>query len=265
MRDSRRLRALVLPALMLTLLSFCAASPAFAKCISIAYYVINIPEAFLRSPNPLARSGAGYSVGQTPSADSVLLSGSSTVTTEISSGFYFIYGTLSSLASLSIRVTEQAQDFPTALNLWFDVDGDGEFFIWDSSGRLLSLGNDNYGKGPHVAVGFLTVDGSTSFRMAIGGTHTLAGLGLGEVTGIGPDTLTAVWIGLQTQDRSPESPGSGTSQVYFTGDLQFCNGNPVGGEVLSVSQFRIASPFLILISTLAILVTTSYTRLKRRN
>jgi len=107
--------------------------------------------------------------------------------------FYFNGGlTLGNLQSVSISTVGGT---PLNLNLWLDRGGDGKFFSFNAI-QLTSLNGDSYaGAGPQTA----TYNSTSSFYMlggsGAGGTYTLAQIQGGAVSGIGPNTLTALWVG----------------------------------------------------------------------
>jgi hypothetical protein len=105
-----------------------------------------------------------------------------------------------------------------AMNLWFDSDDDGEYFVWDRN-RLAGLGGDVYAIGTS-GNGALTIDSTTPlFIIAAGGTPgcnavdyvaTLALINTGFCTKIPPFTNVARWVGI---DIPPNTTGSGSATV----------------------------------------------------
>lgn len=113
------------------------------------------------------------------------------------SGVVVYNGTLANLSNFTLSGTG---DY--GLNLWFDTNNDGEYFVW--SGNLYTgLGNDQYGLGLPSVGGMLTVNGdSTFFLIPGGGTYTLDQLRAGVATGISDDTRVAIWVGVSGMDKS---------------------------------------------------------------
>lgn len=160
------------------------------------YYTINNGTNFLRSSNPFKDGDATQS--QNPRH--VTVSISQPEGTYADSGFVLYIGPLSGIDS--INVTGRGDTFN--LNLWFDTNIDGDFFLWDGTlegapfNTMTGLGGDIYaGCGPSVN-GILSVEGTTScgFLTAPGGNYTLSQLKSGAVTGIDGNTKVAIWIGV---------------------------------------------------------------------
>lgn len=89
------------------------------------------------------------------------------------------------------------------MNIWFDVDNNGEFFAWN--GNVLSgLGNDAYILGPSSVQNVLSVDANSNFTSLIpgGGNYTLAQLKSGAAPGITSATKIAIWVGFATNGGS---------------------------------------------------------------
>ncbi|MGY5129361.1 IPT/TIG domain-containing protein, partial [Streptomyces nigrescens] len=84
---------------------------------------------------------------------------------------------------------------PLAVNLWFDTDNDGRYFIGlNPTGTFQAVGNDDYGALQGTDVYFFTHNH---------GTVSLADLKAGAVPGINADTNVAIWIGI-AQNASAE-------------------------------------------------------------
>lgn len=103
--------------------------------------------------------------------------------------------TLGALQSVSINTVGST---PLNLNLWLDTGGDGKFFSFTGN-TLTGLNGDSYvGAGPQTSIynsasSFYALGGNVA-----GGPYTLAQLQNGSVSGIGPNTLTALWVGANT-------------------------------------------------------------------
>lgn len=101
-----------------------------------------------------------------------------------------------------------------SFNLWFDQDGNGEFFAWNSSapkiGLFSGLGHDGYALGarsPNDNPNLISITNKTKFFIqAIGGgscafcsthgyTWTLKQLDEGALPGISGATMVGIWVG----------------------------------------------------------------------
>ena len=171
----------------------CAAVPAMASLTTFdtsssgVYFAINDGGFYV--------SGYGFSTANASSG----ISGSNfhiekaVAPGDVGIAIYFNGGlTLASLRSVSIST---AGSTPLNLNLWFDTNGDGKFFAFNGT-RMTGLNGDSYGgAGPQTT----TYNAASSFYMlggnGAGNTYTLAQLQAGSVAGIGPNTLTALWVG----------------------------------------------------------------------
>jgi hypothetical protein len=100
-----------------------------------------------------------------------------------------------------------------AMNLWFDSDQDGDYFVWDRS-RFAALGGDVYAIGPS-GNGALTIDDTTPLFLIPNCTTgvnvtTLLVINAGGCTSIPPNTNVARWVGI---DISGGTTGSGIARV----------------------------------------------------
>ncbi len=118
----------------------------------------------------------------------------------VDSGFSIYFGKLADLKPLTLSGV--GDDY--GLNLWFDTSNNGEFFAWDSSGKLTSLDGDTYGLGPTSSGGNLTVDGSSLFWMMTApyGSYSLEDLKSGSFPRITGDTYVAIWVGIDAFSES---------------------------------------------------------------
>jgi len=180
----------------------------------VAFYVSNINNSFTRSTTPQDISVSGDTVSQSLNSD-----GSVSVNAHSSSyadsGIHLPVGTISSFNGLSLTVSGTA---PVTVNLWFDMDNNGEFFVW-SGNTYTGAGLDGYASGPSSSSS-VTVDSTSSFyfmapnstsgstHILAGHTYTLAQLKAGAASGISGSTPVAVWIGV----ASTGTPLSSTLQ-----------------------------------------------------
>jgi hypothetical protein len=154
----------------------------------VTYYTANNGSDFMRSTKPF-RSGVAT---QNHRRDAVMVR----IDNDgqyADSGIVVYSGKLGRLGAFTLK----GKGSPFGMNLWFDVDNDGEYFAWD--GKILAgLGADTYGLGPSSVDDTLTVDGSSTFFMMTPpyGQPTLNDLKAGAFAGIDSDTHVAIWIGV---------------------------------------------------------------------
>lgn len=155
----------------------------------ITYYTKNDGTNFFRSTIPFT-SGQETQSANSNGSVTVNITG---VTGYADSGFVIYFGKLKDLTPFSLSGTGNY-----GLNLWFDTNNNGEFFAWDSGGKLLDLGGDTYGLGPSTTSGNLSVSGSSPFFMMTlpNGSPTLDYLKNGLFPGISQDTYVAIWVGV---------------------------------------------------------------------
>lgn len=159
----------------------------------ITYYTANDGTNFMRSTKPFT-SGVAT---QNHRGDTITV-GITNTSGYADSGVVVYNGTLANLPDFTLNGTGAEY----GLNLWFDVNNDGEYFAW-SGNTLTDLGDDIYGLGPSSVGGVLTVnDASTFFLTPGGGTYTLTQLKAGDATGISSDTHVAIWVGVSGADKS---------------------------------------------------------------
>lgn len=123
------------------------------------------------------------------------------------SGFYYYRGPLSGIGAFT--VTGTGDQF--SLNLWFDRNGNGEYFNW--TGDLYTgSGTDAYIYSPSSVGGTLNISDATLFTSLQGspggGNYTLAQLKAGVAPNITGSTQVAIWIGINT--------GSGSKHATVT-------------------------------------------------
>lgn len=160
----------------------------------VQYYTKNVNDSFIRSDTPFA-TGVATQVDNTDGSVTLDINGTSAYA---DSGFVVYAGRLGDLKGIVLSGTGSS----FGMNLWFDVDKDGEFFAW-SNNVLTGLAGDTYGLGPSSQGGALVVDGGSTFFMMNGtGSPTLAQLQAGAVPGIPADTQIAIWVGVNTDSGS---------------------------------------------------------------
>jgi len=100
-----------------------------------------------------------------------------------------------------------------AMNLWFDSDHNGEYFVW-SHDQLSGLGRDVFALGP-TGTGQLTIDGTTPLFIIPDcnpgvSVATLATINAGLCSTIPPNTNVARWVGI---DIAGGTSGSGSARL----------------------------------------------------
>lgn len=177
-----------------------------AVATQVDYYTANNGVASIRSLSPFSTSTASGSgiVSQTVNPDGSVTASISNAPAYADSGFYLNAGTLGDLNSIVVRSSRDSDLF--GLNIWFDKDKNGEFFVW-SGNVLAGLGDDSYILGPGSRGNTLTINNATLFTsMNPGGEdYTLTQLKNGVVPGIGASTSIAIWIGVTTSDGGSAS------------------------------------------------------------
>jgi len=162
----------------------------------VGYYTINDGTQFSRSSSPTSTTVGNGTVSQTVNQDGSVTLNISNSPGYADDGFYLRVGKLGDFNGLQIATS--AGSDPVSVNIWFDVDNNGEFFVWNG-GVLTSLGNDVYSLGPSSAQNVLTVNANSNFYLIPGGgTYTLAQLQSGAVAGITSSTQIAIWVGIDT-------------------------------------------------------------------
>jgi hypothetical protein len=167
----------------------------------VNYYTINDGTNFTRSLTPTSATIGSGTVSQTINTDGSVKLTISNSPGYSDDGFYLNAGTLGDFNGLNI-VASSGSD-PVSVNIWFDADNNGEFFVWN--GNVLSgLGNDSYILGPSTVQNILTVDANSNFTSLIpgGGNYTLAQLKNGVAPGITGATKIAIWVGIDTNGGS---------------------------------------------------------------
>jgi hypothetical protein len=159
----------------------------------ITYYTVNDGTNFLRSTKPF-RTGVATQ-NHRANRIKVAIHNSDGYA---DSGVVVYSGKLARLSAFTLKGSGQF-----GLNLWFDVDKDGQYFTWDGN-VYTGVGGDTYGLGPASVDGTLTVDGASPFFMvtAPNGPFTLDQLKAGAFPGIDSDTHVAVWVGVSGSETS---------------------------------------------------------------
>ncbi|MGO9178290.1 MAG: hypothetical protein ACLQBX_10775 [Candidatus Limnocylindrales bacterium] len=172
---------------------------------SVGYYAVNnggteyAPGTWCRSTAPIpttaiAGGGTAYQSLSSGALNLDILSAAGYADT----GFYVPLGSLGSISSgYSITATG-----PVTTNLYFDTNGDGQFFAW-TNGCMSSLDGDTYAAASPATT---TVTPSTTFQVfagdGAGNTYTLAELEAGDDAGIGPGSNVAAWVGIDVNSGS---------------------------------------------------------------
>ena len=165
------------------------ASPAPKPAMEVEYYT---GTGFKRSTSPIVESSGN--VVQTVNAD-----GSITITVKnppnyIDSGFVMDIGTLEEIGTIEVTGTG---DY--LLNLYFDVNGDGEFFSWNADGTFAGVGGDAYATDEvDITSGKMVIDNSSKFWLMVDpqGRYTLSEL----KTKYGINTRVGIWVGVASMD-----------------------------------------------------------------
>jgi hypothetical protein len=121
-------------------------------------------------------------------------------------------GSLNSV-SVSPRTLVLSGSAHFAMNLWFDSDHNGEYFVW-SHNQLSGLGGDVFALGPS-GTGPLTIDSTTTLFVIPDCSPgvffaTLAMINAGACTTIPPNTNVARWVGI---DIAGGTSGSGAARL----------------------------------------------------
>ncbi len=155
----------------------------------VTYYTINDGTDFIRSTR-FFRTGVATQENAKKGGVTASISNTSGYA---DSGFVVYDGKLGDLTSFTI-----SGEGSYGLNLWFDTNNDGEFFVWNASNELTGLGGDTYGLGPSPTSGNLTVDKNSAFSMQTSpyGSWTLDQLKGGAFSGINSSTHVAIWVGV---------------------------------------------------------------------
>jgi hypothetical protein len=197
------------------------AVPVSAAPAPVTYLNANFGPNFYRSSGTMHFQSATASVSAKAKDSEVEFSASANVDpNETSSGFStYDVGTVNAgpgslnVVSVSPRTLLLSGSAHFAMNLWFDSDHDGEYFVWDHN-QFTGLGGDVYaiglsGDGP------LTINNTTPLFLIPNCTMgnnmaTLATINAGLCTSIPLNTNTARWVGI---DISGGTSGSGAARL----------------------------------------------------
>lgn len=231
-----------------------AASPTMADSASVAnpastYVNANFgsahpPYDFYRSTSTLDFDSATADVLAKRTPSEVRLTASANVDPNETSSAYSAYniGTVHAGSDSLTNVSVTAQSLSLsgsahfAMNLWFDANKDGEYFVWqhDSPDYLTGLGGDVYALGACIGVGCtetgktVTIDQNTTLFLipyCSPGvfTTTLAVINAGGCTTIPVNTPAAMWLGI---DIAGGTVGSGRATIGTEG----CRGSHGDGD-----------------------------------
>jgi hypothetical protein len=202
--------------------------PASAAPAPVTYLNVNFGGNFDRSTGTMKLQSATASVYASAKSSQVDFSASANLDpNETSSGFSsYDIGTANvpapggSLDSVSVspRTVTLSGSAHLAMNLWFDSNHDGEYFVW-SHNRLTGLGADVYALGPCQGSGTctehgsLTIDENTPLFLIPycnpgDSFATLAIINVGGCTTIPANTHVARWVGI---DIGGGTSGSGSA------------------------------------------------------
>ena len=244
MIKANRLLAFVLP----TLLVAASAVPATADSTSVSNPPSTYVNANFGPPNPLFNfyrsrttldfDSATADVFARRSASEVRLSVSANADPYENSAAYSAYdiGRVNAGPGSLTSVTVQPESLflsgtaHWAMNLWFDADQNGEYFVWqqNSPDHLLTLGGDQYSIGPCKSNpiqppcqaqgdGTITIGPNTPLFIipgCPGNTTTLAIINAGGCASIPANTPVAMWVGI---DIANGTVGSGRAEIGTRG------------------------------------------------
>lgn len=180
------------------------AGPSGAATVAsqVDYYTINDGSQFIRSLVPFsAPTGSNGTAQQIDNSDGSLTLTINNSPAYADCGFYVFVGMLGDLNSMKITTTSGSD--PISVNIWFDNNGNGEFFTW--TGTVYGgLGGDSYILGPQSTNNLLSLNtGSTFTSLNPGsGNYTLAQLIGGAAPGITITTRIAIWVGINVNSGS---------------------------------------------------------------
>ena len=207
--------------------------PASAAPAPVTYLNANFGGNFSRSTGTIRLQSPTASVYAAARSSQVDFSASANLDpNETSSGFSsYDIGTVNvplgggmNSVSVSPRTLTLSGSAHFAMNLWFDSDHDGEYFVW-SHNQFTALGGDVYALGPCqgnggcTEHGSLTVDENTPLFLIpgcnsiLGNYATLAIINAGLCTTIPADTHVARWVGIDIGGSSSVNPTSGSGSA----------------------------------------------------
>jgi len=181
--------------------------PASAAPIPVTYLNANFGTNFYRSSGTLQLASPTASVlAQARRSEVDFSASANSDPNETSSGFStYNVGTVNagpgSMNGVTVtpRTLQLSGTASFAMNLWFDSDHNGEYFVWDHN-RFAGLGGDVYAIGTSNN-GTLTINQNTPLFLIPNCTSgvnvtTLAVINSGGCTSIPPNTNAARWVGI---------------------------------------------------------------------
>ncbi len=168
------------------------------------YTATFIPAPFSRYGGPVTFTSGGNTLSQTVNPDGTITLAITASPGSEDNGFYFKVGTLSSLNSLA--ATLGAGSGTVSVNLWLDINNDGDFFAWNGN-AISGLGGDQSLVGPASSGTSLVVSSTSTFS-----GYTLAQLKGGSLAGVNGNTGAAIWIGVAVTSGSLTATITGIQQ-----------------------------------------------------
>lgn len=139
--------------------------------------------------------------------------------------------TLSQLNSLSISGSG-----PYYVNLWFDTGNDGQFFAFDSTGKLTSTNGDVYGEWGLGATNTISLSNSdTWIKNGSATVYTITGLQNGNYPGINGNTKVAICIG---NGDNPDGESTVINSITVNGKCIFPVVTGSAWDLLTPAQIR---------------------------
>jgi hypothetical protein len=161
----------------------------FTPVSSGVHYSVNNPSGFFVSSSPITGAVASADVA----GSNFRLSATDPSYSDAGIVLFLNGGlTLGELQSVIVATTDPSA---ISINVWMDTGGDGQFFVFDSNGLLISLNGDTY-----TSTSTTSLDAASSLYVqggnGAGGTYSLQQLEDGVVSGINGSTPTAIWVGI---------------------------------------------------------------------
>lgn len=164
-------------------------------------YTLNFNTPFTRSPTPMSMTAGNSNASQSLNQDGSVALTINNASGYADCGFYFYSGSIGNLNTVEIQASNNSGPF--SVNIWFDRDNNGEFFVWNNN-VYQGVGNDAYILGPASQNGTLTVNsGSMFYSLNPGsGDYTLGQLKSGAAPGINSNTKIKLWVGFSVNSGS---------------------------------------------------------------
>jgi hypothetical protein len=195
--------------------------PASAAPAPVTYLNANFGPNFYRSSGTIQlQSATATAYAQAKNSEVDFSASANNDPNETSSGFSsYNIGTVNagtgSLNGVSVspRTLSLSGSAHFGMNLWFDSNDDGEYFVWNHN-QFAGLGGDVYALGPS-GTGPLTIDNNTLLYLipyCFPGENdaTLTIINAGGCTTILPNTNVARWVGI---DIAGGTKGSGSARL----------------------------------------------------